>query len=66
MTHCRQNVCVVTEAWQIKFHNPLVLPQDLSTSDLGQADERKIETSSLAVQRPYCCDSLRENLGCLG
>ena len=46
MTHCRQNVCVVTEAWQIEFHNPLVLPQDLSTSCLGQADEREIETGS--------------------
>lgn len=61
MTHCRYHVCAVTEV-----RNPMELPQNLSTSCLGQAGKRETETGSLGVQRSDCVESPRRNLGYLG
>lgn len=46
----------VIEAWQIKFHNPMVLPQNLSRSCWGRQVRGKLR-HSLGVQRSYCFDS---------
>lgn len=66
MTRCRSNVSAVTEGWQIEFHNPMGLPQNLSTSCLGQAGGGEIEKGRFEVQKSYCVDGPRGNLSHLG